>query len=409
MLEIKSNTQSKRDKTLKNKMNTIIADTNLSLRQSILIITIELFNKKDILINGVTKKILDQGKSFEKLGFDVRYTGIVNNQLIMFDDKNEEFIAKTTGKAYKDRAVLYKRIMNLINQENAPEYTYIRHVGSDFALLSMMKYFHRLGTKIILEFPTYPYFRERLRNVKGIIGLILDLVCNCFISKWVTISINTNGYSKIFGTDSFSIENAVDVNRFNLHQKREHDGEINLIAVSSMAKWHGYDRVIEGLKTYSLKKNKDYKLLLHFVGDGPELTYYKNLCCKYNLEDSIIFHGKMGGEDLDKLFNKCDIALSSFGLYRIGLQRVSTLKVKEYCARGIPFAYAYDEKTLPYYNEFACKFDNNAEPIDFNRLVKFYEKTLNTENINQQIREFAIKNYSFEKQFKEMFNTIRKK
>lgn len=377
-------------------------------RQSILMINIESFNEDDILINGVTKKILDQGKSFENLGFNVKYTGIIDNQLFMFNDKNKYLLGITNGKAYKDRKILYKSISKMINKENAPDYVYIRHVGSDFSLLNMVRHLKILGTKVIIEFPTYPYFKERLRNIKGVLGLMLDLMCNCFISRWITLSVNTNGYSKIFGTESYSIENAVYVPRFNLHEKRENDGQINLIAVSSMAKWHGYDRIIEGLKVYYKKSNRKYRVLLHLVGEGPELSYYQTLCKKYNLEDNIVFHGKMGGQNLDTLFNKCDIGLSSFGLYRIGLQNVSTLKVREYCARGIPFVYAYDENLLPDNIDFAYKFDNNGDPINIDRLIEFYETIQNIENINQQIREFAIKNYSFEKQFKEMFNTINK-
>ncbi|MBI6013286.1 glycosyltransferase, partial [Clostridium perfringens] len=157
----------------------------------------------------------------------------------------------------------------------------------------------------------------------------------------------------IYGIKSIPIENGICIEDYKQHENlNKSENKINLIAVASMRKWHGYDRLIQAIGEYYKTSNSKLDINFHIVGSGPEISKYKQISSKYNIDKNIIFYGELGGHKLDKLFDKCDIAIGSLGLYRIGLERVSTIKSKEYCARGIPFIYAYVEPKISEKEEF---------------------------------------------------------
>ena len=117
-----------------------------------------------------------------------------------------------------------------------------------------------------------------------------------------------------------------------------------------------------------------------------------------------MLHGKMHGEDLDHLFNSCDFGIGSLGRHRVGIDKIKTLKNREYAARGIPFVYSetdtdFDQK--PY----VLKVPADETPIDINHIIQFY-KGLSTTPI--EIRE-SIRNLSWKNQMeivlKEVFKT----
>ena len=73
------------------------------------------------------------------------------------------------------------------------------------------------------------------------------------------------------------------------------------------------------------------------------------------LENNVFFWGAKSGDELKDFVNRADIGIASLGMHRLGLNVASTLKVKEYCAYGLPFIYAYTEKAIEENCEFALK------------------------------------------------------
>ena len=60
-------------------------------------------------------------------------------------------------------------------------------------------------------------------------------------------------------------------------------------------------------------------------------------------------------EELDELFNEADFAIGSLARHRSGIDKIKTLKNREYAARGIPFAYSEtdgDFDKMPYILKF---------------------------------------------------------
>ena len=133
------------------------------------------------------------------------------------------------------------------------------------------------------------------------------------------------------------IRDRIDVESEKIVEKKKATNEITLLAVAIMRRQHGYEWVIRGLKTYYNKAHRE-KVKLLIVGDGPEKKKYQRLVYKYHLEDVVKFYPTTVGEELNKLYDQADIALAAFGMYKLGVNRLSALKTREYLAKGLPLS-----------------------------------------------------------------------
>lgn len=112
---------------------------------------------------------------------------------------------------------------------------------------------------------------------------------------------------------------------------------LRVIAVASVARWHGYDRLVRAVKALADRPNRQFDVHLTIVGEGPALDPIKQLAFELGLDDRIAFAGTVTGSALRDLYAASHLAVSSIGLHRIGLANASVLKAREYCAIGIPF------------------------------------------------------------------------
>lgn len=300
-------------------------------------------------------------------------------------------------------------IFNFI-KENKLNTLYIRKYNFFSKGLSYIKYAKKiLNCNVICEIPTYPYKKEFL-NKRKYLSYIMNRYFDYKIEKVADkitvvlgqdIELNSNNFMPIL--------NGIDISNIKIKCKAVYQNSINLMGVAHVALWHGYDRVIEGLKIYYDNKNiEKVPIYFHIVGDGSELVNLKNLVDKYKLNDYVIFHGNKIGQDLDELFNKCDLGVGSLGMHRAGLTCGSTLKAREYCARGIPFIIGYEDNGFNKHFKYICKINPDESPIDINSIIDFYSFVKN-DNCAENMREYARRNLTWEAVTKPVINVINKK
>lgn len=250
-------------------------------------------------------------------------------------------------------------------------------------------------TKIIMEIPTFPYDEELKMSLKDYPIFVKDklnrIKLRNIVDRIALISGDT--LNELFGIPVIKLFNGIDLKSVK-PRKGYLDDSIDLCAVAMFSKWHGYDRVISGMSEY-YKTGGKRDIKLHLIGDGSELQSYKKLVLEKNLENNVIFYGMKSRKDLDELYNKMDIALDVFGMYRKNLSFASSLKSREYLAKGLPLisGCAVDvfetDKSFKYYLEQ----ENNSSPIDIKETVDFYDKIYSDgRNLNQVIRE--IRDYA---------------
>jgi glycosyltransferase involved in cell wall biosynthesis len=257
---------------------------------------------------------------------------------------------------------------------------------------------HNHNCKIVYEIPTYPYDKEHHGFVEKI-SLCIDKIFRNGLKEYVDRIVTLNDDSIIFGIPTIKIINGVSCTDIPIQVPSIYDNNIHLIAVAQFSRWHGYDRLIEGLNNY-YKKNHNQKVYIHFVGDGPELQYYKHLVQQYNLSAYIFFYGLLSGEDLINVFNKANLAVCSLGSHRKGIYLSSELKSREYFARGLPMIASTRIDVLPPDFEYCLYVSEDENSIDIEYIVAFYAKLLINQTVPEminKIRRFAEENCDISK------------
>lgn len=95
---------------------------------------------------------------------------------------------------------------------------------------------------------------------------------------------------------------------------------------------------------------------------------------KYKLNRYVFFHGYKSGE-LGKLYDTADAGLVSFGSYKENVERLCTIKTREYLAKGLPVILGGMDDRFKNENsdEYALCLPNNPSPVDFEEIGEFLD------------------------------------
>lgn len=349
---------------------------------------------------GVYKKIVSQGESFERLGFEVKITYMIGDEFYfdeaIFCKENQSLLKKLIN-----RFVYPKCIIDVANSEFF-DVVYIRKTFISKSFISFVTKLHEKGVKVVLEIPTYPYRSE----IAGLFKNSLYLI-ELFYSKRLKGAVDLISYfgeadDFIWNIPAIKLRNGVDTDNIKKKGKRDFDGNINFIGVANLAPWHGYDRFINSM--YLLPPPIKSKVFFHIVGEGSVLSQLKSLSNNLSLQNNVIFHGIKFGSDLDDIFDYCDIGIDALGMFRAGFTTTSSLKTREYSARGMPFLSACTDDSFSNELDFVQKIPNDDSIFDLSLVIdNFNSRQYNTDDI----REYAINNLSWDRQMIAVTNYLK--
>ena len=357
---------------------------------------------------GVKNKIETQTKIFEEDGYDV-------DEVVINVKNTNKIIKRLPGvSGLYDWEVAINKIKN-------PDVIYLRHVYLDLGYINFLKQLKLRYPKVIIlvEFPTFPYEKERfpLRGKKAVLEYpfyLKDRTNRKKLYKYTDRIVTYSEDDVIYGVSTINIQNGLDVNKVQLvtpsnntssmdaEGQETNDKDINLIAVASLQEYHGYERIFEGIKRY-YDNGGSRNVIFHVVGSGYIEDDLKELVCKLEISDRVIFYGSKTGDELTEIFNKSDIGIGSFGFYKIGLERASSLKTREYLARGLPVISGcrqdvFEVSPCKYHMEFS----NDDTPVDIQRIIDFYDELFGGKtktNVFIEIRKYAEENVTMQKAF----------
>ncbi|ANQ53778.1 glycosyl transferase family 1 [Thermosipho sp. 1063] len=379
------------------------------------LIFIALDIRDDASAIGPSMKIRQQCEAFENNGFNVHELIVKNNSLYI---RNKGEMKKIYEFGYRDvlkreeniilRKLKFVRRLNYIfnvlikyMESEKIEFAYVRNLLPwNYFSVKFIKQLKKLTKFVILDVPTYPYKKELSK-----INLIIDNIFNRFVGKNINLVVTTADIEKIYGVRAIRITNGIDVKKYKLKKNIKKDGEFHLIGVANVSLWHGYDRVINGLYEY-YKNDPKIKVIFHVVGEGKELNNLKKLTEEKKLNSYVIFHGFKTGDELDNLYDISDVAVGSLGLHRIGLLKSSVLKVREYCARGIPFIISSYDEDFDKEFEFMLKFPSDETPIEIEEILKFYER-IKSKNYSLFMRKYAEEHLSWNNKMGKLLKEIK--
>ncbi len=322
--------------------------------------------------DGVCCKIDSEIKTFIDAGLHVDKIYLLNKDIHFLKDGLDRIIGHT-GK--------YKKIVAYMNMykciKNAKyDWIYNRYGMFDPFYIRVLKRLNKNGARILIEVPTYPYKWERNKGLLNWILFFLDSICLGSASKYIDRVLTYSNDKTIWNVPTINIINGINVGLYRQKgMNKAHDKQINLVAIALMQPSHGYERIIKGISEYYKLSKGRYEVFLHLIGDGPELSFYKNIVIDNSLEKYVFFHGRMDQEQIADFIDGMDLGVCALAGYKKNVFLTSELKSREYIVRGIPFVYACDmdiEDKLD--GDMAIKFENNDSVIDINRIVEFYEE-----------------------------------
>lgn len=372
--------------------------------------------------DGVTKKIECQTSELSKL--IESYKAVIIGPKKCFDThKNHyKFYQKVTLfkskifvenilfiKCFFFRKILTDNILNL----SKDDIIYIRYPIL-ITSIPLRFFFKKKRFKLIFEHNTIELEEFKLRNGKFSLSYFHEFFFGCIIRSisdviiGVTEEITQYEISFLVNQNKphYTIGNGIIVkNQILRNHKRLKYDCYELICVAQFNKWHGIDRLINGLNQY----NKKIPVILHLVGNGIETFDIPENSTNERPLFSIIKHGFMTGIELDHLFNQCHIAVGSLGLHRIGLNESSTLKAREYCARGIPYIIACGDPDFPDDFPYIFRVPPDESPIDIESVINFAQKVCSDPDHPQKMRKYAEENLDWAikmKKLKEFLETL---
>lgn len=322
---------------------------------------------------GINKKIKEQIATFRRFGFQVDAIYRKNVcQLFLQNGITEIMLKDNMRPPYKISASKWLRKYIADKEYDG---VYIRYVFSDGQFIQLLKCLFKKKVSIILEMPSYPYDAELCDTLENKIVLLLDKIYRNKLHFYVDRIVTFSKDKEIFSVPTIQTINGINFNKIQMiSNKKSNKNKINIIAVADLASWHGYDRLLEGMGIYYHNVH-DREIVFHLVGDGPLLNEYKVIVQKWGIESHVIFYGRKYGSELDEIYEKCDIAAECFGCHRKGVNLTSSLKSREYSAKGLPVIASNNiDIFLPPHNRYFLKFPENDLPLEIEKIIAFYDK-----------------------------------
>ena len=359
---------------MKNKKLLYIAPTRIDMQQ----------------LDGVAKKILGHVNVFD-MEYDVDLLYRDNQNVVLYKVSSQQFVKLKLGKNKVD---ILQCAFSVINDAKY-DYCYIRYPNSDLQFISLLKKMDKKGINIVVEIPTYPYDAEGMESVKGKIIHVVDKIFRKQLKKYVRRIITYSDDEKIFGIKTIKTVNGLDFEKVRISNNIEQKDIIHLCGVATFYTIHGYDRLICGMHNY-YKMGGKRNIVFDVVGDGDKsiLQEYEKMVQSANLSNRVVFHGRLNGTDLDDVYDRASIGVNSLAIHRQNLKNESTLKTREYAAKGLPIlsssyvdAFGIDDNA-----RFVCLVPPNDSPIDINNVIEFYDNLVEGKklaDIKSEIRSKA--------------------
>lgn len=349
--------------------------------------------------SGVSKKILMQLDSFENLGVNIEAPKVFADSII------SKIYARVplTSNFYDWHCSKYLRSINIEDYD----FVYVRHNLITRQLINNLRYIRKKGVKVFYEIPTYPYDKNENDPINHFLRK-KDFKWRGKLHEVVDYVVDYSGTKTIYGVPTIGLTNGINLKGIRQAAHDDQKKTIDLIAVALMAEVHGFDRIIAGMHNYYANRNDDQRIVrFHVVGEGASKNRLEEMVRNFGLEKYVIFYGLRSGEDLDRIYDTCDIGVGVLGIHRrYKNQKVSSLKTKEYAAKGLPFITGENDDAFKN-GDFKYNFqvESTDDPVNIREVIEWYDSICmetNVEKISNQIREYAKKNLTWDTQLQKV-------
>jgi len=283
---------------------------------------------------------------------------------------------------------------------------YLPKIAPVFFFLGFyLKIFKR---KLIIDVPTP--MKNHLEEISSIDAAILKRIILKawiylmgsfpFLSAYRVIQYAREGFifSMFVKNKNILVGNGVDVESIHCREAAPDwpNTQLNLVAVGTIAFWHGWDKLIDVIDDLNKDKTLSYAINLTIVGEGPDLHLLKQQVDVKDLSSHVKFTGFLEGKQLYDIYEASHLGVGSLGWERIGVNIASPLKSREYLAAGLPFFYSTADVDFSVSDNCALFInaqEDNEEIKDFFRQISLSKlpSPQNCRNVAEERLDFSQK------------------
>lgn len=330
--------------------------------------------------DGVEKKIIAQKNTFISCGVDM--------QFYILEKKNGSF-------------------WNAPEKISNVDFVYFRRgTVADCRFVRFLKRLKELNSRMVIfmEIPTFPYENEYDSSFRSKVILMIDHIFRKELYRYIDRLIIVNNHDReVWRIKTLNLINGVDLGSFRPKKVMKTDDVIRICCVAKFSPWHGYERIIRGLREYYDNNPKQIVKLI-MVGVGIETGKYIRLANELKLDSHIEFKGQLTGKALEEVYDECDIGCCSLGRYKSNLEMTSELKSREIMGKGMPMICGCKIDVLEGVDyPYAMYFPNDDSDIDITKVLSLYRKMIQNkapEVLRDEIRTFAEKTVEIRATFK---------
>jgi hypothetical protein len=260
---------------------------------------------------------------------------------------------------------LLKRWIKNINNK-----VFFEHVTAETKEIELYKIENPLRFNIssvlsLIEFYYLPLLREKLYGSRIRRAAIFGICNSEDIATYENNAANLNYKTLVLG-------DAVQTKKFRVKNIAKLENEFRIIflkGASTSADFNGLDRVFKGIKMYKGLFN------IRFYLFGNNLVAEKRLIEQLGIQDYVICSDFIQKEQIDIVIDQMHLGIGALAVHRKGLKSTSTIKTREYFARGLPFLYGHND--VDFLNNslaqtYCIQLPSNDDPINFEEIINWY-------------------------------------
>lgn len=352
---------------------------------------------------GVKQKVISQAKALNDLGCNCYLKLLTTSDIrggIVFEDN---FKYEIQPLKIKNVLLRRKEIFNIFYKNTVSKNFDLIYIRYPLATPYFINYLKKVYSKnkIIIEHQAIEKKELMIAiSANNILKYISEVYYHRkikeYISGIVTVTKEIEEYQKkIVGSKlrSIVIGNGVDINTVPLRRKWNEEKNIKILFVGNISPWHGLDKLIVGLSQLNFVY-KGYPIILEIIGEGNSYSKIKELTRSLKREKYVKFHGFLEDGNKYEIMSNCDVAIGSLASERRGLNESSNIKLREYCAFGIPFIKSDFDADFDYNKQTKLFVFTVRGDVSFDWLYKILDFSLNVKNnknISLIMREYAKK------------------
>lgn len=394
------------------------------------------FSNAGLNESSVQKKVKNQIKALNDIGVSCKGLFFTTEDISDLSSEQYQFIkvekaSSNWFKSYRQKRLYHKAIYNYFKRNaHKADFVYIRYPGPSKYMVRLLqllenKAFFEHITHEMAEVKLYSKEQAFKWNVSSILSrlefLYLPMLQEWYFGKFMRrkAAFGICNSKEIAEYENFRagkdyiqliLGDAVDTNNFTLRTFPEFKDELKMVflkGASTNADFNGLDRVFNGINNY----RGNYKLKFYIY--GKNLMAEKAMIENLSIQDKVELKPFTEPKVLDEIINSIHLGISALAVHRKGIKGTTTIKTREYCARGLPFVYGHNDPDFSE-NEEAAKFslEVNADDtsLDFEKIIEWFSNLNQHSNeIPKTMNEFAHKYLDYKVKMQRLSDLLSKK